>query len=127
MILRFANYLMIAVFVLAVIVQYNDPNPLRWMLIYGTACLVCIMFALKKLHWITAFTVVFISGIWALLKIPDLTVTGFQHMLDEVRMIQTGVEAAREFLGLLIIFTWVTVLAVSSYRKRKGKVPGTSK
>ncbi|MDX1640991.1 MAG: transmembrane 220 family protein [Balneolaceae bacterium] len=122
MILRFANYLMIAVFILAIIVQYNDVNPLRWMLIYGAACVICILFALKKLHWIASSVVLFISGVWALMKIPDLTVNGFQHMLDEVHMIQTGVEAAREFLGLLIIFAWVAVLAISNYREKKGKV-----
>ena len=126
MILRFVNYLMIAVFILAVLVQYNDVNAFRWMLIYGVACLICILFALKKLHWIAASTVLFISGVWALLKIPDLTASGFQHMLDEVHMTQTGVEAAREFLGLLIIFVWITVLTISSYRKKKGKISPVS-
>lgn len=126
MILRFVNYLMIAVFILAVLVQYNDVNPIRWMLIYGAASFICILFALKKLHWIAASTILFISGVWALLKIPHLTANGFQHMLDEVHMTQTGVEAAREFLGLLIIFSWVTVLAISSYRKKKEKISPVS-
>lgn len=125
MILRFSNYLMIVVFALAVLVQYNDLNPLRWMLIYGAACVVCILYAVKKLHWIGASTIVFISGTWALLKIPYLTVDGFRHMMEEVSMIHPGVEAAREFLGLLIIFSWVTVLAVSSYRKKKNKLPAS--
>lgn len=126
MILRFANYLMIAVFILAVIVQYNDINPLRWMLIYGAACVVSILFAIKKLHWLTASIVVFISGVWALLKIPDLTANGFQHMLDDAHMMQTGVEAAREFLGLLIVFTWVMILAIAAYRKKKGEISPAS-
>lgn len=121
--IRFINYLMIAVFVLAVIVQYNDAQPFRWMLIYGAACLICILFALNKLHWIAASSVVFISGVWALLKIPQLTVPGFQRMFDDVYMTQTGVEAAREFLGLIIIFIWVTTLAISIYRKKRDKMP----
>lgn len=127
MILRFANYLMIAVFLLAAIAQYNDPDPLQWILIYGLASLACIFFALKKLHWIIASTVVFISGIWALLKIPYLTASGFRHMFDELTMMQTGVEAAREFLGLFIIFAWVLILAISSYNKKREKIPPVSK
>lgn len=122
MILRVANYLMIVLFLLAVVVQYNDTNPFRWMLIYGAASLVSILFALKKLNWIATSSVLLITGIWALMKIPHLTGNGFRHMLDEVQMNQAGVEAAREFLGLLIIFVWVSVLAISTYRK-KDKAP----
>lgn len=118
MILRFANYLMIAVFALAVVVQYNDTNAIRWMLVYGAAFIICLRFALGKLHWATAAALSGVCIIWALFKIPQLSTSGFQHMVDEVRMIQTGVEAAREFLGLLIIAGWVTVLAVSTYRRR---------
>ena len=121
--IRFINYLMISIFVLAAIVQYNDPQPLRWMLMYGAAALVCILYALKKLHWVTASTIVFISGVWTLLKIPQLTVYGFQHMFDDVYMIQTGVEAAREFLGLIIIFIWATTLGISTYREKRKKIP----
>lgn len=126
MILRFVNYLMIVLFSLAAVVQYNDPDPLRWMLIYGAACVASILYALKKLNWIAASAVIFISGIWALLKIPHLTVDGFRHMMEEVSMIYPGVEAAREFLGLLIIFFWVTGLAIAGYREKRGKVPSVS-
>lgn len=119
MILRFVNFLMIVVFALSVIVQYNDANAVRWMLIYGATCMVSILFVAKKLHWLAAAAVAVVSGGWALLKIPGLTRAGFLHMLDEVHMTQTGVEAAREFLGLLIICAWVGTLAVSVYRENK--------
>lgn len=122
MILRFVNYLMIALFALATIAQYNDTNAIRWMLVYGAAFVISLRFAMGKLHWATASALSAVCTIWALFKIPHLTAEGFQHMMDEVRMIQTGVEAAREFLGLLIIVIWVTVLAVSSYRNRSVNV-----
>ena len=121
MIFRFLNYVMIVLFILAAVVQYNDPNPLRWMLIYGAASLICILYTLKKLHWLAASSLLFVTGIWALLKIPDLTTYGFQHMFDEVKMTQMGVPAAREFLGLLIIFVWITLLAYSVYRDKNGQ------
>lgn len=121
MILRFANNLMVVVFAVAAIVQYNDTNALRWMLVYGAASIVGLRYAMGKLHWATATALASVCIIWALFKIPDLTTDGFRHMMDEVRMIQTGVEAAREFLGLLIISGWISILAFSSYRKRSAK------
>ena len=36
-----ANALMLPLFVLSVVVQYNDPDPIRWMSIYGAAAVVC--------------------------------------------------------------------------------------
>lgn len=118
MILKFTNYLMIAVFALAAVVQYNDANAVRWMLVYGAAFIISLRFTLGKLHWATAAALSGVCTVWVLFKIPQLSASGFQHMLDEVQMMQTGVQAAREFLGLLIIAGWVTVLAVSTYRKR---------
>lgn len=125
MILRYINYLMIVLFALSAIVQYNDPNPARWILIYGAACIISLLFAGKKLNWIVAGLLAGISLIWALFKIPYLTASGFQHMLDEVHMTSIGITSAREFLGLLMIAAWATILAVSSYRKKSKKVSPT--
>lgn len=118
---RYVNYLVIIVFAIAAVLQYNDVNALRWMLIYGAAFIISLQFAMRKLHWATAAALAVVCLIWALFKVPDLTISGFQHMMDEVRMIQTGVEAAREFLGLLIIMVWVTILSILSYRSSSAK------
>lgn len=116
--MKFSNYIMIVVFGLAAVVQYNDTNAIRWMLVYGAAFIISLRFAMEKLHWARASALAGVCTIWAMFKIPYLTAEGFQHMFEEVQMMQTGVEAAREFLGLLIIVGWVTVLAVSAYRRR---------
>jgi len=44
---RALNGLMAALFALAVAVQYNDPDPVRWMAIYGAACIVTLMVAIR--------------------------------------------------------------------------------
>jgi hypothetical protein len=118
MILKFINFVMLLLFTLSVLVQYNDPDPVSWMLIYGAGCAICILFAMKKMRWtlLGGALVAAVSGILVLFKIPDLTVNGFRHMLDDVHMTQQGVEAAREFLGLLIIVVWVLILAFFAYR-----------
>ena len=38
--LSITNYVMLAVFILCIAVQYNDPDPGIWMLIYGLAAIV---------------------------------------------------------------------------------------
>lgn len=119
--LRYLNYLVIIVFALAAIVQYNDVHGLRWMLVYGAASVLSILFSLKRLHRATSTALAIVCLIWALFKVPDLTVSGFQHMFDEVQMMQTGVQAAREFLGLLLITSWMTLL---TFKTRKEKQSG---
>lgn len=122
--LKYLNYFVIVVFALAAVVQYNDVNALWWMLIYGAACVLSILFALKRLHWATATALAVVCLIWALFIVPDLTLSGFQNMFNEISMMQTGVEAAREFLGLLLIAGWMTVLTFNTRRGRKEKKSG---
>jgi len=110
---------MIIVFGLAAIVQYNDVHAVRWMLVYGAAFVLSLLFALKRLHWATSTVLTVICLIWALIIVPDLTISGFKHMFDEVRMIQTGVEAAREFSGLILIVAWMTLLTFEIRKEKK--------
>lgn len=39
---------MVPLFLLAVAVQWNDPDPVRWMAIYGAAFGVCLVVALSR-------------------------------------------------------------------------------
>ena len=51
MVFKVANWLMIAAFLFSVAVQYNDPDPIRWMLVYGLAALACILKLRGRLSW----------------------------------------------------------------------------
>ena len=51
MVLKVANWVMLAAFLFSVAVQYNDPDPIRWMLIYGLAALACILKLMGRLNW----------------------------------------------------------------------------
>lgn len=118
MILRYLNYLMIIMFALSAIAQYNDPNPVIWASIYGAAFLISLLHAIGNLNWIPAALVAIIAGIWALTIIPDLTTSGFRYIFDELQMRAIGVEDAREFSGLLIVFLWTGWLSISNYRTK---------
>lgn len=111
---RYINYIVAVLLGLSAIAQINDPDPLFWVLIYAGGALVSILYAFNKLHWITAVLLAIIAGIWAITIIPDLTATGFKNIFEEIGMQYVGVEAAREFSGLIIIALWSLVLAVKS-------------
>lgn len=114
MILRYVNYFMALLFGISAIAQINDPDPYFWVLIYAAGSVISILFAVNKLQWMVAALLALIAGIWALTITPELTTSGFRYIFDEIGMRSIGVEAAREFSGLMIIALWSVVLAVFS-------------
>jgi hypothetical protein len=107
-----ANYVMIPVFLMCVVVQYNDPDPIRWMAIYGAALICCILFVLRKLPKWLPITIAAVAVVWALTIPPSFW--GKQIPMGEVfsmiHMIHPGVEEVREMLGLLIVAGWMIAL-----------------
>lgn len=86
--IRFTNYFFILLFFFSAAVQYNDPEPIRWMAIYLAAAALSILFALQKLSWKFAVLLAGIAILWALTIIPDLTAHGFRNMFSDVSMTQ---------------------------------------
>lgn len=118
MIFRYVNYLMILLFATSAIAQINDPDPFFWVFIYSAASVISLLYATGKLQvWLAAVLTVF-AGTWALTVAPDLTYSGFRYIFDEIQMRAIGVEAAREFSGLIIIAIWAATLAIKT-RKQK--------
>jgi Transmembrane family 220, helix len=120
MVFRALNGLMAALFALAVAVQYNDPDPVRWMAIYGAACLVTLMVAIRGRAPLAApVTVGLIALAWSLYWVntsrADLGTYG--HMFDAWEMKNEPIEEAREASGLLIISAWMAVVALRSRAK----------
>lgn len=118
---RYTNYLLALLFGLSAIAQINDPDPFYWTFIYTAASVVSILYAVHKLQWVLAALIAVIACIWALTITPDLTLSGFRNILEEIGMSYAGVEAAREFSGLVVISLWCAVLAVKSNAKREDR------
>ena len=111
--MKVANYVMIAVFLMCVVVQYNDPDPIRWMAIYGAAALCCILFASGKLPRVLPLIVAAIALVWAATIPPSFwnKHVPMGEVFSMIHMIHPGVEEAREMGGLLIVVAWMLVLA----------------
>ena len=94
------NLVVAAFFALFALVQYNDPDPLLWMIIYAVAALACVLFHLKRLPPEAA------AGYGALVLLVGLylayrVVSQGQFFFDE---------EGREMLGSILVAAWMGVL-----------------
>ena len=84
------------------IVQYNDPDAVRWILIYAAAALLSGIAAWRSMPRIAPAFVAFFALGWALSLMPEII---------EVRAFSAN-ETERECFGLLVIAGWMAVLAL---------------
>ncbi len=84
--------------IISAILQYNDPDPLLWIIIYGIAALLSFGFALNRIP----FVVLLVAGLIALVGgfyiFPE-QFQGFGIDDGDIR----NIEEAREAVGLFII------------------------
>lgn len=102
--LRIANAVMLVLFVSWAGFQYNDPDALIWIIIYGLAALGCILFFAKSLPRSAAWAYILLcvaGAIYLLVRV----VTAREFFFDE---------QGREMMGLLICASWIAVLARKS-------------
>ena len=104
--------------------QFNDPDPVIWILIYGAMGAVCVMAAFNfYLRWL--MIIQFVSYFsYCIILIP-----GFRHWLESpdrmllfnelAKMQFSYIEESREFLGLVIclaVLTWLWFKSSSAGR-----------
>jgi transmembrane protein TMEM220 len=115
--MRSANIFMAALFILAVAVQYNDPDPIRWMTMYGLAAVSCLLAVKGKLPWFVPAVIGTVALIWASTLAPGvIRAPSLEGFFGSMQMKTPAVEEAREMFGLLIVALWMAVLAVRSIR-----------
>lgn len=101
-----------AIFVYAFVVQLNDVDPLRWMLIYGAAAAVSLQRALGDTSGHGVSLLVAVSALaWALALLPQAR--GADGM--------AAVELWREIGGLLVVGVWMGWTWKRVIRIRKGE------
>jgi hypothetical protein len=116
---RAADAVMLLVFAFSAVVQVNDPDPLRWMAIYGLAAAACVLSLLRRApRWLPAAVCAIALG-WAATIAPR--VIGRvppSDMFGAFEMRSTGIEESREMYGLLITAVWMAVVAIRASRPR---------
>ena len=114
-----ANVVFALLFVVSAGLQYNDPDPLRWIALYGGAAVVTIAALHVRHGWIAAAAVALIAAVWA--ATLWASISGFVETSDLWRkMSEKGgkVEEFREAGGLSIVATWLAIAAFSGRRRR---------
>jgi hypothetical protein len=108
----------LVVFLFGATLQYNDPDPIRWMAIYLAAATV-MGFALAR-HRQTRLLAVVVGAValvWALTYLPAVLRHGqVLSMFDEWKMRNEEVLQNREMFGLLII---AGAMALTAWRAPK--------
>ena len=117
------NVLFLAMFLFSVAVQYNDPDPVRWMAMYGFAALACILELTRNQRWSLPAGIALIAVSWATSIGQNVHGVRIGDLFAEFEMKNEMVEQAREVGGLLIVALWMFVLAVSAFRRNRRKTP----
>jgi len=121
---RVLSAIFAGLFLLGAAVQYNDPDPLRWMAIYLAAAVACVLAARGRIAWQLPAAVALIAVLWAATLVPSVIgkvrpgeLVGAWEMKDE------RVEEGREMYGLLIIAAWMTLIVTVELRRRGRRLP----
>ncbi|MEX2527264.1 MAG: transmembrane 220 family protein [Gemmatimonadota bacterium] len=106
------------VFILSAAVQWNDPDPAGWIILYLFAALASGLEAARRGTWHLPAAVTMVALGWAVLLLPMVRLDALPHLLEGWGMYSPGVEEAREFGGLLMVAGWSGVLTRAAWRRR---------
>ena len=114
--MRALHALFAILFFFGAVVQYNDPDPLRWILIYVAAGVTAALAATGRRPRVAALIILAVAVMWAASLSP--AVVGrvpFLRMFESWEMKDVRVEESREMYGLLLIAGSMTVIAVQGF------------
>ena len=118
--MKVANVIFALLFIFSLVVQYNDPDPIRWMLVYGAAAAACGWWVVRGSvpRWLPG-VVALAALAWIVLWFPRvLGKVGFSEMFQERGMATLEIEEGRELIGLILVAIWMIVLFILSGRRR---------
>lgn len=101
-------------FLMAIAVQYNDPDALLWMAIYALAGMATLFFLLGKLPLFAPLVLAIGYIIGGIMSWPDVF-EGIQGVMGD----NNNIEKGREALGLFISAVLMLVLALGVFMSKK--------
>lgn len=94
------------IFFLFATLQWNDPDPLIWMLFYGVMSLIYVLLALeKKLAYYLSILILITCIINMFIILPEISKwinDGMPSIVQSMKATIPAIEYTREFLGLLL-------------------------
>lgn len=101
------GWVMAALFITSAILQYNDPDPLLWIVIYTLASVVSIFFALDRISYLIPLLFGILALVGGYFSFPA-KFEGFEIGAGDIKNIEEG----REAVGLLIISVIMFVFSI---------------
>ena len=114
----YASYLMAALLGVSVALQYNDPDPIRWMAMYGAGAIVAALLPGKRAlapvalvvgAGAAAWAIYLAQSVWGVIQVSDLT----NKMSEKGGAVEVGREAG----GLAIEAAWL--LFAGAFRRTR--------
>ena len=123
-VLRPLNIAMTIGFLLCAAVQYNDPDPVQWMTIYGAAAGACLLSLRGRLPRWVAVLVAVVALAWSVAVAQGMVGRIAVSEILTLSNVTLLAEEGRETLGLLIVGLWMIVLAVAGCKPLPKEVRG---
>lgn len=104
--MKIACWTLAVVFALFAIVQYNDPDPIQWIFLYGGVAVHFGMAATGKMYRLAVWLWLAVAVIWAASLLPDFinwVRMGEPSIVEHMKAEQPWIELTREFLGLVLV------------------------
>jgi hypothetical protein len=108
---------MSALFALSVAVQWNDPDPLYWMGLYGIALVLAAQAAFGRLPLVPNVAALALFAVLAARALPQLLASR-EEAFSHWHMLAAEDEVAREAGGLLLCALWSAALTAVALRAR---------
>lgn len=118
--LLIANGVMAVLFAVSAALQYNDPDPLGWALIYGAAAIACVQAGRHRRDWIAPALVLVAALVWLATLAPEvLNEVAPGDLVKSMDDKGGSAELAREAGGLAIVAAWAGWMALVTARARR--------
>src|SRR5205085_11221405 len=114
-----ANVVMLAMFILSTVVQFNDPDAPVWIAVYAAAAVLTAMEIRRRTPTWAAATLAVIAVVWSgyiSLRVHNVPVAA---LFAQWEMKDIHIEEAREMYGLLIVVVWMLAIGVARLLRRR--------
>lgn len=108
--MRWVHLVFAVLFGVSALLQYNDPDPVRWALVWGAAAALAAWGFRGRAHPLALSALAAVAAAWMALLAPAMV--AFMQLGDlglltaTMQAEQPLIEEAREFLGLAIILLY---------------------
>ena len=123
--MKILNLLLCALFILFAAVQYNDPDPWGWMLLYFFVAAMFGLAAFGQYYRPALIAGLVVCIIWMATLIPDFLEwikIGMPNIAEHMKAETPYIELTREFLGLVICIVGLGFVLRRGRRLRKFRV-----